>query len=88
MINKVENLKSIDEPRIIFNYFKVTKLLSKAHLKLSFKIYDYLFNSKYECLFSANLKYTYFTISLHSNNRHYFVFTISEINQVQLTRMQ
>ena len=80
MIDKVENFKSIDESRITFDYFKIIKLLSKAYLKLSLKIHDHLFNSKYKCLFSINLKHTYFTISLYFNDRHYFIFTISEIN--------
>ena len=88
MINKVENLKLIDESYITFNYFKITELLSEAHLELSSKIYNHLFNSRYECLFSADFKHTYFTILLHLNDRHYFAFTISGINQIQPTRMQ
>ena len=80
MIDKVENFKSINEPRITFDYFKIIKLLSKTHIKLSFKIHDHLFNSRYEYLFLANFKYIYLTISLHFNNKHYFAFTISRIN--------
>ena len=88
MIDKVENFKPIDEPRMIFDYFKITKLLSKAHLELSSKVYNHLFNLKYKCLFSMNFKHTYFTISLYFNDKHYFAFTISGINQIQFTRIQ
>ena len=42
MIDKVENLKSIDEPRITFNYFKITKLFLKTHLELFLKVYNHL----------------------------------------------
>ena len=82
MIDKIKNPKSIDESRMIFDYSKITKLFLKAHMKLSFKIHNHLFNSRHECLFLADLKYTYLTISLHSNDKHYFIFTISKINQV------
>ena len=88
MIDKVENPKPTDESRMTFDYFKVTELLSGAHLKLSSKVYDHLFNSRYECLFSTDLKHVYLTISLHFDDRHYFAFTISGINQIQLTRIQ
>ena len=67
---------------MIFDYFYIIKLFSNAHLKLSSKSYNHLFNSRYECLFSIDLKYVYFTISLHSNNKHYFAFTIFDINQI------
>ena len=73
---------------MIFNYFKITKLFSKTHLKLSSKVYDHLFNLKYECLFSTNFKHVYLTISLYFDDKHYFVFTISKINQIQFTRIQ
>jgi len=55
---------------------------------LSFKMHDNLADSRHRCLFSANLKHAYLRISLHSNDRHYFAFMISDINQLQSTRMQ
>ena len=87
-MNKIENPRLNDESKIIFNYFKITKLLSRAHLELNFKIYNHLSNFKHDYLFSINLKHTYFIISLHFENRHYFIFTIFEINQIQFTKMQ
>ena len=67
---------------MIFDYSYIIELLSNAHLKLFSKVYDYLFNSRYKCLFSTDLKHVYFTISLYSNNKHYFAFTIFDINQI------
>ena len=34
-----------------------------------------------------NIKYNYFSIVLHLNNCHLFAFSISEIEQLQLTQM-
>ena len=65
---------------MIFDYSHIIKLLFNTHLKLSSKIHDYLFNSHHEYLFLINLKHIYFIISLHSNDRHYFVFIIFDIN--------
>ena len=61
---------------MIFNYFRITKLLSGIYLKLSFKVHDYLSNSRYEYLFTIDLKYVYLTILLYPNNRYYFTFII------------
>ena len=80
IINKIENLKSNDKFRIIFNYFKIIKKISNTHLELNFKIYNYFSNFKHDYFFSTNLKYVYFIISFHFNNYYYFVFTIFEIN--------
>ena len=86
-MNKVENSESDDEPRITFDYFKIIKLFLNAHLELNFKIHNYFSNLKHDCFFSANLKHVYLIISFHFNNRHYFAFIISEINQIQFIRM-
>ena len=80
MVDKIKNSQSSNKSRMIFNYSRVIKLLSNTYLKLSSKIYNHLFNSRYKCLFSTNLKYAYFTISLHLNDKHYFAFTIFDIN--------
>ena len=87
MINKVENSRFDDKSRMIFDYFKMTKFLSKAHLELNFKIYNHFSNFKHDYLFLTNLKHIYFIISLHSENRYYFIFIIFEINQIQFMRM-
>ena len=88
MVDKVENPKPTDEPRMTFDYSRVIELLPGAHLELSSKVHDHLSNPKHGCLFSADLKHAYLTIPLHPDDRHYFAFTISGIGQVQPTRMQ
>jgi len=87
-VNKVKNLTFQDESKVIFDYSKVTKKLSDIYIKLSFKMHDNLADSRHCCLFSANLKHAYLRISLHSNDKHYFAFMISDIDQLQSTRMQ
>ena len=87
MIDKIKNSQLNNESHIIFDYFYVIELFSDAHLKLSSKVHDHLFNSRYKCLFSADFKHIYFTISLHLNNKHYFAFTIFDIDQIQFTRI-
>ena len=71
MINKIENPQSSDESRMIFDYSHVIELLFDAHLKLSSKVYDHLFDSRYKCLFLIDFKHVYFIISLHLNDQHY-----------------
>ena len=87
-MNKMKNLKSKNESRVIFDYFRIHEDLSKIHLKLFSKIHDNLSNSRHECLFVVDLKHAYLIISLHSNDKHYFAFTISNIDQMQSTRIQ
>jgi len=88
IVNKVKNLTSQDKSKVIFDYSRVTKKLSDIYMKLSFKMHDNLTDSWHRCLFSANLKHAYLRISLHSNDKHYFAFMISDIDQLQSTCMQ
>jgi hypothetical protein len=84
----VENSTLEDEPRVTFDYFRVIEEMPDTHLKLSSKVHDNLSDSRHQCLFSTDLKHAYLIISMHSENRHYFAFTIFGIDQIQLTRMQ
>ena len=79
IVDKSENPRPKDELRIIFNYFKIYENLPKIYIKLSSKVYNYLLNSSYRCLFKANLKHIYFTISLYPNDYQYFAFIILSI---------
>ena len=88
VVNKVENFTSDDEFRVTFDYSRMNEKLSDSHLELSSKIHDNLSNSRHRCLFAANLKHVYFIISFHSDDKHYFVFTIFDIDQIQFIRMQ
>ena len=88
IVDKVNNPKPEDEPRIIFDYSRVTEDLPGSHLELSSKVHDNLADPRHKCLFAADLKHAYLTIPLHPEDRQYFTFTISGIRQVQPTRMQ
>ena len=72
---------------MIFDYLKIIKLLSSAHLEMSSKVHNHLTNPYYNCLFSADLKHAYLIIFLHFEDRHFFVFSILDIEQIQFTRM-
>lgn len=87
LVNKTENLSFSDEPRFTFDYFRVHEKLFEIYVKLSFRIHDNLFNFFHECLFSADLKHVYFIINLDEKARPLFAFTISDMKQLQPTRM-
>ena len=76
IIDKFENLRLENELRIIFNYFKVCEDLLRIYIKLSSKVYDYLLNSSYKCLFKIDFKYIYLTVPLHPDDYQYFAFII------------
>ena len=88
MVDKIDDPKPSDEPRMTFDYSRVTELMPGAHLELSSKVHDHLSNPSHGCLLSADLKHAYLTVPLHPDDRHYFAFTISGIGQYQPTRMQ
>ena len=88
MMNKSNDSKSTDEMRMTFDYSKVDEIMSKTYIELNFKVHDHFSNLKHEILMSADMKHVYSIISLHSNDKHIFAFIISEIEQLQFTRMQ
>lgn len=79
MIDKIKNSQFSNKLRIIFDYSRVTELLSGAYLELSFKVHDHLSNLRYGCLFSIDLKYAYLIISLYPDDYYYFASIISRI---------
>lgn len=88
IVDKVADSTLKNESRITFNYFRVTKDLSDTFMKLNSKIHDNLTDSRHKCLMTVNLKHAYLTIDMHSKNKYYFAFIISEIDQLQSIRMQ
>ena len=87
MVDKVENSKPMDEPRMTFDYSRVTELLPGPHMELSLIVHDHLTSPRHGCLFTTDLKHAYLTIPLHPDVRHYFAFTISGIGQCQPCEM-
>lgn len=88
IVDKVANPTPEDEPRVTFDYSRVTEDLPGTFMELSSKVHDNLADPRHQCLMAAGLKHAYLTIGMHPENRHYFAFTISEIDQLQPTRMQ
>ena len=88
LIDKMKNSISENESRMIYDYFHVTEKLLDVYMQLMAKCHDYLFDFKHECFMTADLKHVYFTIEIHSDDREFFAFTISDLGQLQSTRMQ
>ena len=84
----MKNSISENEFRITFDYFRIKKMMSDVYMKLSFKIHDILSDFRHDVFFMINFKYAYSIISLVKKCRHYFAFTISEIDQIQFIQMQ
>jgi hypothetical protein len=88
IVNKIENPRPEDEPRVTFDYSRESKDLPGTYVELSSKVHDHLSDPRYRCLFAADLEHAYYTIALQPEDRHFFAFTISEVEQLQPTRMQ
>ncbi len=88
IVDKMKNSTSQDESRVTFDYSKIHEELSKSFLELSSKVHDNLSDLRHKVFFSADLKHVYLIISMHSDVRHYFAFSISDIDQIQSTRVQ
>jgi uncharacterized protein YfkK (UPF0435 family) len=87
LVDKVKNSISENELRMTFNYFRIVKKRSSTHMQLITECHDYLFDSRHECFMIADLKHAYLMIDIYSDDRKYFAFIISELDQLQFTRM-
>ena len=87
-MNKVKNSKSMNESRLTFDYSRIIEISSEIHLQLASNCHDYLSNFHHDCYMIADLKHEYQIVILHSESRSYFVFIISDLSQLQFTRMQ
>lgn len=83
MVDKVENPKPTDEPRMTFNYLKVVEELPWVYIQLTGSYHDYLFNPRYDCYMTPDLKYGYSLVPVHPEDRKFFAFTIPDIRQFQ-----
>ena len=87
IVDKEENPKPTDEPRITFDYSKVKEDMPGSHLELMSKVHDYLSDPRHRTFFQADVKHGYFSVVLHPDDRHLFAFSIPGIGQLQPTRM-
>lgn len=87
MVDKVDNPRPEDEPRMTLNYSGIPEQLPGTFQELSSRVHDHLADPRHRALFAADLKHAYFSVLIHPNDRHYFAFTIPGIGQLQPTRM-
>ena len=57
IVDKVENPRPEDEPRITFDYSRVTEELPGTYMELSSKVHDNLSDPRHRILFAADLKH-------------------------------
>lgn len=88
MVDKVENPKPTDEPRMTFDYSKVVEELPGVHMQLTGGCHDYLSNPRHGCYMTVDLKYGYSLVPVHPEDRKFFAFTIPGMGQFQPVRMQ
>lgn len=83
LVDKVENPQATDEPRLTFDYPHV----KEAHMELAQDIHDYLERPEHSLYLQIDLKHSYYSITLHPDDRHIYAFTISGFGQLQPTRL-
>lgn len=81
MVDKIENPKPTDEPRMTFDYSKVVEELPGVHMQLMGNYHDYLSNPKQGYYMTADLKYGYSLVLIHPEDRKFFAFTIPDMGQ-------
>lgn len=88
LVDKTENPLPTDEPRLTFDYSRVTEELPGTHMQLMSSCHDYLSDPRHGCFMTADLKHAYSIVQVHPEDRKYFAFTIPGMGQLQPTRMQ
>ena len=56
-------------------------------MKLTQRTHDLLNRSNHRMFFATNMKHNYWNVTIHLENRHYLIFHVFEIDQLQSTRM-
>lgn len=72
----------INKPKLIFNYQQIYKKFFSIYIELTVYIYNNFLDSFYEIIFLVNLKYIYYYINLHLDNKNIFIFIIQNIRQL------
>lgn len=81
MIDNVENFKTINKLKIIFDYFKIIKNLPRIYIQLTKSYYNYLFKFRHSCYIIVDLKYSYLLIPVDLKDCKLFTFIILIIGQ-------
>ena len=83
LIFKTKQIKS----KLTFNYHFVYEKLDENMMKFAQRIHDFLKRSNHRCYFSTDMKHDYWNVLMHFENRHYLIFHVSNIDQLQFIRM-
>ena len=73
--------------KLIFNYHFVYEKSNESMMKFAQRIHNLLKRSNHRCYFSVDMKHDYWDVMIHFENRHYLIFYVSNIDQLQFTRM-
>ena len=72
---------------MIFNYHYIYEESQDSTMKLIWKIQEMISNFKWNMYFKIDMKHDYWKVTIHSKDRHYLIFHIFELNQLQSTKM-
>ena len=75
------------ESKLTFNNHFVYEKFVENMIKLAQRTHDLLNRSNHRTFFSTNMKHDYWEILIHLENRHYLIFHVSNIDQLQSIRM-
>lgn len=75
------------EPRVTVNYHYVYENLPESYMPLISDCHDFLSHSSFQFFCQWDYKYSYWSIPLHPESRHYFAFTLTNMPQLQPTRV-
>ena len=73
--------------RFIFNYHFVYEKSDESMMKFAQRTHNLLERSNHRCYFSVDMKHDYWDVMIHFENRHYLIFHVSNIDQLQFIRM-
>ena len=83
LISKSNQTKS----KFTFNYHFVYEKFVENIMKLTQRTHDLLNRSNHRMFFATNMKHDYWNVTIHFENRHYLIFHVFEIDQLQSIRM-
>ncbi|KAI1000793.1 hypothetical protein K3495_g7404 [Podosphaera aphanis] len=87
LLDKSENPEWGDQPRITFNYSNVHEELPGCQMPLMAEVHEFLSNPKWEMFCQFDFKHSYWSTGLHPESRPYLAFTLSDLSQLQPTRL-
>ena len=67
------------QPRLTFNYHFIYEDIPVSHMEAAINVHNLLSIPSNKCLFSADIKYGYWVVNVHLDDRHYLAFHIPRI---------